>query len=167
VTFSASEEATNGYENATAKSNMFTCNYCGEPTTANKRTTADHKIYCGRLCAALGLIQDTDDEDGIDQDTGVEALTTLVEQSFLDGPVRVPKKVRECDIGAALRSLPGQVVMVVIDDGGTPDWVPELTSAIAQGAVPNGEGDEGPSQAEIDRVVEDLLWNGSEAEDLR
>ena len=151
--------------NAMKTAKQIACAYCGEPTTANKRTTADHKIYCGRLCAALGLIQDTDDEDGIDQDTGVEALTTLVEQSFLDGPVRIPKKVRECDIDAALRSLPDRVVMVVIENDGTPDWVPTLVSDIAQEAVAKNEVHEEPSQAEIDQVVEDLLRNGPEAED--
>jgi hypothetical protein len=153
--------------NAMKTAEQIACAYCGEPTTANKRTTADHKIYCGRLCAALGLIQDTYDEDGIDQDTGVEALTTLVEQCFLEGPVRIPKKVRERDIDAALRAhLPDQVVIVVIEDNGTPDWVPELASDIAQEAMAKNEVHEDPTQAEIDQVVEDLLRNGPEAEDL-
>jgi hypothetical protein len=40
----------------------------------------------------------------------------------------------------------------------------ELSSQLE--AVPNNEADEGPSQAEIDQVVEDLLRNGPEAEDL-
>ena len=151
--------------NAMKTAKQIACTYCAEPTTASKRITADHKIYCGRLCAALGLIRETDDEDGIDQDTGVEALTTLVEQSFLDGPVRIPKKVRECDIDAALRSLPDRVVMVVIENDGTPDWVPTLVSDIAQEAVAKNDAHEEPSQAEIDQVVEDLLRNGPEAED--
>jgi hypothetical protein len=37
--------------------------------------------------------------------------------------------------------------MVVIESEGTPDWVPER----------------GPSQADIDRVVEDLLRTGPDA----
>ncbi len=126
------------------------CAYCEDATTIGKRITADSKIYCGKLCAALGLIQSTDVEDGIDPETGVDALKQLVEDSFLDGPVRIPKKVRDRDIGAALSSLPDRVVMVVIDDDGTPDWVPEPNFAAAQE----------PSQAEIDHVVEALLADG-------
>jgi hypothetical protein len=62
--------------------------------------------------------------------------------------------------------LPDQVVIVVIEDNGTPDWVPELASDIAQEAMATNEVHEDPTQAEIDQVVEDLLRNGPEAEDL-
>ena len=113
------------------------------------------------------LIQDTDDEDGIDRDTGIDALIALVEQSFLEGPARIPKKVRERDIDAALHSLSDRAVIVVIDDEGTPDWIPELASDIAQEDVAKNEAHEEPSQAEIDQVVEDLLRNRPEAEDLQ
>ena len=34
---------------------QIACAYCGEPTTVEKRTAADHKIYCGRMCAAVGF----------------------------------------------------------------------------------------------------------------
>jgi hypothetical protein len=119
------------------------CAYCGEPTKSSQRITADRKLYCGKLCAALGLIRDTDDEDGIDQEIGVELLTALVEESFLDGPVRIPKKVRDCDVDAALRSLPKQFAMVVIEDDGTPDWVPELASEIAHFRAESGRGTPG------------------------
>lgn len=105
------------------------CAYCKEPTTVNKRVTADRKVYCGKLCGALGLIRDTHDQDVIDQVTGVEALTTLVEESLFDVPVRIPKKVRGCDIAAALDSLPIRIAIVRIDNDGTPDWIPELKKA--------------------------------------
>jgi hypothetical protein len=103
--------------------------YCEQPTTISKRITADRKIYCGKLCAALGLIRDTHDEDGIDQVTGVDTLKQLVEDSFLEGPVRIPTKVRDRDTDAALDLFLGdpladRISMVVIDDSGTPDWVP-------------------------------------------
>jgi hypothetical protein len=150
---------------ATKTAKQIGCAYCGDPTMTDKRTIADHKIYCGRLCAALGMIRDTDDDDGIDRDTGIDALIALVEESFLAGPVRIPKKVRECDIDAALRSLPKRAVMVVIDDEGTPDWIPELASDVAQEDIAKNEAHEEPSQAEIDQIVEDLLRNGPEAED--
>jgi hypothetical protein len=95
-------------ENTMNTAKQIACSYCGEPTTTSKRITADRKIYCGKLCAVAGLIQDTDEEDGIDRDTGVDALKILVEESLADGPVpvRIPIKVRQCDIDAALASLP-------------------------------------------------------------
>jgi hypothetical protein len=55
--------------------------------------------------------------------------------------------------------------MVVIDDEGTPDWIPELASDVAQEVVAKNEAHEEPSQAEIDQIVEDLLRNGPEAGD--
>jgi hypothetical protein len=92
-------------------------------------------------------------------------LTILVEESLADGPVRIPTKVRQRDIDAALDSLSDRVVMVVIEDEGTPDWVPEPLSAISQEeALPKNEEEAGPSQAEIDLVVEDLLRNGDDPE---
>jgi hypothetical protein len=145
----------------------ITCAYCEQPTTISRRITADRKIYCGKLCAALGLIRDTDDEDGIDEVTGIDALATLVQQSFLEGPVLIPRKVRDRDTEAALDSLwqgplADRIVMVVIEDEGTPDWVPEPPSV--KEPLRKNEVEAGPSQAEIDRVVEDLLRNGDDPE---
>jgi hypothetical protein len=146
----------------------ITCAHCLQPTAISKRITADRKIYCRKLCAVLGLIRDTHDEDGIDQDTGVDALKQMVEDSFLEGPVRIPTKVRERDTEAALDLLLGplrlsdRIAMVVIDDEGTPDWIPELPSV--QEPLPKNEVEAGPSQAEIDRIVEDLLSSGDDTE---
>jgi hypothetical protein len=131
------------------------CTYCGEPAAPRKRIVADGKPYCKKLCAALGLIRDTNDEDGIDCDTGVDALMELVEDAFLDGPLRIPCKVRERDLELAIRSLSDRVVIVPIDDEGTPDWLPEPTSS--HKSVRANEGAEDPSQSQIDSIVENLL----------
>ena len=152
--------------NAMKTAKQIACAYCGEPTRSSQRITADHKLYCGKLCAALGLIRNTDDEDGIDGDTGVDALQQLVADCLLDGPRIIPTKVRDCDVDAALDSLSSdRFVIVVIEDEGTPDWIPEEPLAIAKEAAAKNEAHGEPSQAEIDQVVEDLLSNGSETED--
>jgi len=107
------------------------------------------------------LIRDTHDEDGIDGDTGVDALQQLVADCLLDGPRIIPTKVRDCDVDAALDSLSSdRFVIVVIEDEGTPDWIPEPMSTIAQ----KGEAEIEPSQAEIDLVVDDLLRNADQPE---
>lgn len=128
------------------------CAYCQESTNADKRIIADRRIYCGNLCAALGLIQRANEQDGIDSPTGIDAIQQLVAQSLTDGPVSTPKRVRDRDAEAALEYWPdswwGKFVMVLIDDGGTPDWIPEPILTVPQ--------------MEIDRIVGDLLREGGE-----
>jgi hypothetical protein len=87
---------------ATKTAKQIACANCGEPTTAQKRITTDHKIYCTKLCAGLGLIQTAYDEDGIDPDMAIDTLTTLVERSLAEDPVPIPTRVRDCDSEAFL-----------------------------------------------------------------
>jgi len=108
---------------------QIACANCGEPTIAKKRILADHKIYCTKLCAGLGLIQTAYDEDGIDPDMAIDTLSTLVQRSLSEDPVPIPTRVRDCDSEAALELLNAgpigdRLFMVVISDAGTPDWVP-------------------------------------------
>ena|SRR5438477_9921116 len=157
------------------------CAYCGQPTTASKRITADRKVYCEKLCAALGLMQTVYDDDGIDPDTGIEALMLLVEGALSGNTpeeMPIPTRVRDCDSEAALKLLDAgplgdRLAMVVISDEGTPDWVPD---PIAAKAVPRvyrakpGQSEQAESeraQGEIDRVVDGLLRNGDEPEEGR
>jgi hypothetical protein len=154
------------------------CAYCGQPTTAGKRYG---NVYCEKLCAALGLFQSAWDEDGIDPDTGIDALTTLVEAALSGNTpeeMPIPTRVRDCDSEAALELLDAgplgdRLFMVVISDEGTPDWVPD---PIAAKAVPRvyraepGQSEQAESdraQGEIDRVVDSLLRNGDEPEEGR
>jgi hypothetical protein len=154
------------------------CAHCGQPTTAGKRITVDRNVYCKKLCAAPGLFQSAWDEDGIDPDTGIDALTTLVEAALSGNPpeeMPIPTRVRDCDSEAALELLHSgplghRLFMIAVGDEGTPDWVPD---PIAAKAVPRvyraepGQSEQAESdrtQGEIDRVVESLLRNGNEPE---
>jgi hypothetical protein len=160
---------------------QISCAYCGQPTTASKRITADRNVYCEKLCAALGLMQIVYDEDGIDPDTGIEALTMLVEATLGGNTPEVmpiPTRVRDCDSEAALELLDAgplgdRLFMVVISDEGTPDWVPD---PMAAKAVPRfyraepGQTEQSEcerAQGEIDRVVDGLLRNGDKPEEGR
>jgi hypothetical protein len=116
--------------NSTKTAKQIVCANCGEPTTANKRIATDHKIYCTKLCAGLGLIRSAYDEDGIDPDLASDTLATLVERSLCEDPVPIPTRVRDCDAEAALEllysgPLGDRRFMIVVGDESTPDWVPD------------------------------------------
>ncbi len=154
------------------------CAYCGQPTMAVKRYS---NVYCKKLCAALGLFQSAWDEDGIDPDTGIEALTTLVEAALSGntaGEMPIPTRVRDCDSEAALELLHSgplgdRLFMIVVSDESTPDWVPDPIAAKAVQKLYRAEPDQteqserGRAQGEIDRVVDSLLQNGDEPEEGR
>jgi hypothetical protein len=119
------------------------CSYCERPIT--NRVLASRKPYCGKLCAAMGLIVEVYDEDGIDH--GFASMEALIDSVFYEGPRSIPVKVRNCDahkfegIGPARAGW--HEVIVVIDDDGTPDWIPD----------PVLDAD----QEEIDESVDKLL----------
>ena len=71
------------------------CSYCERPIA--KSVTADRKPYCGRLCAALGLIATVDRIGEIDDGSGVPAILQLVKSVFYEGPTLVPVMVRDRD----------------------------------------------------------------------
>ena len=160
---------------------QIACAYCGQPTAASKRISAYRNVYCKKLCAALGLIQTAYDEDDIDPDMGIEAVTRLVELALTDlapEEIPIPTMVGECDSEAAfdlLNAVPlgDRLFMVVISDEGTPDWVPD---PIAAKAVPrcyraeHGQTEQVErerAKGEIDCVVDGLLRNGNEPEEGR
>jgi len=60
------------------------CNHCRRPI--EKQVVADRKPYCGRLCAALGLIATVDRIGEIDDACGIDAVLQLVESVFYEGP---------------------------------------------------------------------------------
>jgi len=143
------------------------CAYCEEPTIASKRITADRKIFCGKLCAALALILAVHEEDGIDGNVGIDFFGDLVKDVLYEGPRPVPRKVRYDDaldaqdvFNATTTSAGHRFVAVVIDDEGTPDWVPDPSLKQATAAADSAPSE--PSQAEIDRVVENLLRDDGE-----
>jgi hypothetical protein len=96
------------------------CTYCRRPI--RKRVLAARKAYCGKLCAALGLIAEANLEDGIDDSFG--SMEALLDSVFYDGPVKYPVKVRYSD-AEGFASSDGNAVIVVIEDDGTPDWIPD------------------------------------------
>ncbi len=138
-------------------------------------------MYCKNLCEALGLFQSAWDEDGIDSDTGIEALTTLVEAALSGNTpeeMPIPTRVRDCDSEAALEllhsgALGDRLFMIVVGDESTPDWVPDPIAAKAVPRVYRAEPDQTEqsererAQGEIDRVVDDLLRNADQPEEGR
>jgi hypothetical protein len=66
------------------------CTYSYRP--AIKRIVVDGKSYCGKLCAAIGLIVEVSDEDGIDP--SFNFLENLVAECMQEGPRPIPVKVR-------------------------------------------------------------------------
>lgn len=106
------------------------CNHCERPTTTP--VIAARKVYCGKLCAALGLISDVDQEDGLGPAVEIDVFTCLVESVFYEGKIGIPIKVRYCDTEKALASdffkWEDETFcrsMIPIEDDGTPDWMPD------------------------------------------
>ena len=132
-----------------------TCNYCKRRinTTA---IMANNAVYCSKLCAAVGLIAEVHEVDGICEEH-LEFLTEdVIGSVFHEGPIRIPVKVRwsdatEFDDDDHEKAPEGFAFCIIpIDDEGTPDWVPD--------PILN------TGQATIDRVVENLLLDGDGAE---
>ena len=67
------------------------CGHCQRPI--RKQVLAAGEPYCGKLCAALGMIVAVVEEDGIDEDF-TEFLPLMVDRLFYDDdrPV-IPVKV--------------------------------------------------------------------------
>ena len=131
-----------------------TCNYCKrliETTTI----VANNAVYCSKLCAAVGLIAEVHEEDEICYEH-LEFLADVIESVVYEGPILIPVKVRYSDALAfdadnyekAPEGFAFQVV--IIEDEGTPDWVPDPMLY--------------PSEEQIDHVVEDLLRDGDGAQ---
>jgi endogenous inhibitor of DNA gyrase (YacG/DUF329 family) len=94
------------------------CSYCQRPIS--KRIIAERKPYCGKLCAALGLIAEVHREDNIEWGVGsFEALLGSIEAG--DELPRYPVRMRWSD--ADCHPDDERAVVVAIDDDGTPDWV--------------------------------------------
>lgn len=110
---------------------MYNCTYCTRP--AHTQIVANNQIYCGKLCAAMGLVREVDQEEQIMDDFG--STDTLIERVLHEGPLPLPIKVRFSDledmdnVHRILKSAPEgfEAVIVQIDDSGTPDWVPDLS----------------------------------------
>jgi hypothetical protein len=111
-----------------------TCNYCTRP--ANTQIMANNAVYCGKLCAAFGLIAEVHKEDGIVGDLVNIWATDTIEGICYEGPksdipggIDVPVKVRwsqAADVEELHASAPKGInyFVVSIDDKGTPDWEP-------------------------------------------
>jgi hypothetical protein len=129
---------------------------------------ANNEIYCGKLCAALGLIAEVHAENEITRDNidiwaeGLMANICWNNACYEDKreDIAVPLLVRWSDANDALNdddlqeSAPEGTfyVVVPIDDEGTPDWIPPGGKQLTV------------SDDEIDRVVDDLLRNGDVSE---
>jgi endogenous inhibitor of DNA gyrase (YacG/DUF329 family) len=118
--------------------NQQACSYCQRPIS--KRILAARKPYCGKLCAALGLIAEVHREDDIAWNIGsFEALLGSIEAG--DELPLYPVRMRwsEADFP------PGdeRAVVVAIDDDRTPDYIADPTEYFGQD--------------EIDEEVEKLL----------
>ena len=106
------------------------CNHCRRPIA--KSLTADRKPYCGRLCAALGLIATVDRISEFNDNCGISAVLQLVEGALYEGPRLIPVTVRDRDAEDArgCETFPDggegtRTILVCIDDAGTPDWAPD------------------------------------------
>lgn len=107
---------------ATAQS--ASCNYCQRPIS--KRILAGRKPYCGKLCAAMGLISEVYQEDGINNDCA--EFDALLYSVFYEVPRAIPVRVRWSDaLSFSGDGFPDECnpVIVVIDDDSMPDWVPD------------------------------------------
>ena len=102
--------------------NQQACSYCQRPIS--KRILAARKPYCGKLCAALGLIRALDD-DAFDEDYAADALTDLVLNAYFDETVKIPIRVRWSDALKYQEYMDVNEYLVVVDDESAPDWVPE------------------------------------------
>lgn len=124
-----------------------TCNYCKRLINTTT-TVANNAVYCGKLCAAVGLIAEVHEEDGIERD----AIDGVIDSVFYEGPVGIPVKVRWSDCLEFDEKAPeGFAFQIIpIDDEGTPDWVPDPALH--------------PSQEQVDHAVESLLRDGDGAE---
>jgi hypothetical protein len=115
------------------------CSYCQRPIS--KRILAARKPYCGKLCAALGLIAEVHREDNIEWGIGsFEALLGSIEagNELPLYPVRMRWSEADCPPGDEERA-----VVVAIDDERTPDRTADPTQYFGQD--------------EIDEEVEQLL----------
>jgi hypothetical protein len=121
-----------------AKKNATTkraCNYCTRPVKTIT-IVANDKLYCGKLCAALGPIAEVHKKDTIVGDLVHLWATDTIEGICYEGPKRdvpggidVPVKVRwsqAADVEELHASAPKGInyFAVSIDDEGTPDWEP-------------------------------------------
>lgn len=134
--------ATNAAQTQTRTS--LHCAWCDQPAPA--RIVANRKVYCGKLCAAFGLIDAVNEEDGIDDSTCLfrDAINCIL----MEGPRPIPRKVRWEDAECGPEPIEEQtglknVKVVVIDDEGTPDW--------------KANPDLYPEEEDVDRVVSNLL----------
>lgn len=114
---------------ATPTTHETPCTYCQRPIA--KRILAARKSYCSKLCAAMGLIVDVNDENRIDDGSGIDAVLQLVESVFYEGPTLIPVTVRDRDAEGAreCETFPDKegtrTILVCIADEGTPDWSPD------------------------------------------
>jgi hypothetical protein len=105
-----------------------TCNYC-KRLIDTTTIVANNAVYCSKLCAAVGLIAEVHADDDICVDH-LEFLTDVIESIFYEGPILIPVKVRYSDVLAFdyddYKKAPEGFAFqtVVIEDKGTPDWVP-------------------------------------------
>lgn len=134
-------------------SQVRTCNYCKRRIDTNT-IVANNAAYCGKLCAAVGLIAEVHEEDGICEEHSYALSERVIESVFYDVPVRIPVKVRWSDALEFDEEAPEgfEFQIIPIDDEGIPDWIPPGGKQLIV------------SDDEIDRVVDDLLRNGDESE---
>jgi hypothetical protein len=127
------------------------CSYCTRP--AHSQIVANNQIYCGKLCAAMGLIAEVHGEDEIIFDTYEVCFQAMLDGYFQEGPIPIPLRVRYSDAAELDATAPDGFAFVVIpidDEQGTPDWIPPGGKQLIV------------DQGEVDRVVDGLLRNGNE-----
>ena len=110
------------------------CNYCKR--AVKNPVVADKQTYCGKLCAAMGLILEVDQADKIQDDLGSlpQAMDNLLSRTY---PLPLLLKVRQSDLEGednafdVIDSVPkGYAAHIVeISDSGTPDWAPRRARA--------------------------------------
>jgi hypothetical protein len=140
---------------------MYTCNYCTRPA----HTQINNQIYCGKLCAAMGLIAEVHAEHEITRDNIGIWAEQIIENICWNNAcyedrrseIAVPVMVRwsdAADVDELHASAPKGVsyFVVPIDDEGTPDWIPPGGKQLIV------------DQGEIDRVVDDLLLDSNDAD---
>jgi hypothetical protein len=131
------------------------CSYCTRP--AHSQIVANNQIYCGKLCAAMGLITEVHQEDAICVDVYDVGFYELLDMFFREGPLPIPVKVRCSDAAERGVDAPAPegfafVAIPIEDEQGTPDWIPPEGKYFTV------------DQDEIDHAVDDLLRNGTEPE---
>jgi hypothetical protein len=130
------------------------CSYCTRP--AHSQIVANNQIYCGKLCAMLGLLMEVNDEDDLDGDC-CGAIAGLIEGVFQEGPLPIPVRVRGSDAAEEQIDAPAPegfafVAIPIDDEQGTPDWIPAGGKRFTV------------DQDEIDHAVDGLLRNSYEPE---